>query len=209
MRLRNLLASVVILMVCLLSPGLAISDEIEDLVRNGDFEENVDLAQWGFDGKNSVATMTIDKKDSAVGDSSLFVEILALDPGAGWVPNIQQQGHILVKGITYTYSAFLKAEDPKNITLDVKQNGAPWQSYKSESFSVGIEWTEYWLTFEAQQDAPAMVLELQNTNSLINHWIDGVRFYEGEYEPTIPGQEQAVTPGGKLPATWAAIRVQY
>ena len=209
MRARNLLASIVVLIACLLGTGLVISDEIENLVRNGDFEQVGDLTQWGLDDKNSVAIMSMDKKEAATGKGSLFIEILALDPAAGWVPNVQQHQHTLEKGVTYTYSAFLKAEEPKSITLDVKEDGGSWRSYRNETFSVGTEWAEYWFTFEAQEDAPSMMLELQNTNSLVNHWIDGVRFYEGEYEPAIPTQGNAVAPAGKLPATWAAIRVQY
>jgi len=209
MRTRFLLAGIVVLIACLMSHGLAISDEIENLVRNGDFEQAADLVQWGLDDKNSVATMSIDNKDAATGDSSLFLEIFALDPAASWVPNVQQQQHSLEKGTTYTYSAFLKAEEPKSITMDVKEDGGSWQSYKNQSFSVKTEWEEYWFTFQAQEDAPAVVLEFQNTNSEISHWIDGVRFYVGEYVPTLEDQEEAVEPSGKLPTTWAAIRTQY
>ena len=125
------------------------------------------------------------------------------------MPNPTQHQHSFERGITYTYAAFLKAEEPKQITMNAKQDGGDWRSYKNETFSVGTEWEEFWFTFKAQEDAPSMMLEFNNSNSLVNHWIDGVRFYEGEYEPYTPQEPEAVEAVGKLLTTWAAIRIQY
>ena len=209
MRAKYFLVSSIVLVVWLLSPGLAVSDEIENLVRGGDFEEDADLNQWGLDAKNSISSMTRDENTAAIGESSLYIEITQLDPEAGWVPNPTQHQHSFESRATYTYAAFLKAEETKQITMNVKQDGGEWRSYISETFSVGTEWEEFWFTFEAQEDAPSMMLEFNNSSSLVNYWIDGVRFYEGEYEPYIPQEPKAVEAVGKLLTTWAAIRMQY
>jgi hypothetical protein len=122
------------------------------------------------------------------------------------VPNPTQHQHSLERRVTYTYAAFLKAEETKQITMNVKQDGGDWRSYISKTFSVGTEWEEFWFTFQAQEDAPSMMLEFNNSNSLVNYWIDGVRFYEGEYEPYIPPEPKAVEAMGKLLTTWAGIK---
>jgi len=70
--------------------------KVENLVRNGDFEKDTDLNQWSFE--ISAAKVKIDKKTSATGSSSLFVEIDHVLPDKPWEPQVKQLGYTFKKG---------------------------------------------------------------------------------------------------------------
>jgi hypothetical protein len=69
------------------------------------------------------------------------------------------------------------------------------------------EWAEYYVT------TPMMPDDI-NPGSITFHigyapgefWMDGVRFYEGEYEEPEFNPDRAVMPHGKLSATWGSIK---
>ncbi len=46
----------------------------------------------------------------------------------------------------------------------------------------------------------------RNNGTLVNYWVDGVRFFEGEYEPYFP--DQAVSSAGKLAVAWGGLKVK-
>jgi len=208
MRVRCLLTSVVFLMVCLLNVSLAVDDEIEDLIRGGDFEEGfADKDLWTLQIEGTAAcTLTIDKQESVSGKASLFAEVISIDNAASWVPWIWQT-HTIEAGVTYTLSMFLKAEEERNVVLNVRDLNAPKQEHFEKTVLVGTEWQEYWATFTSPKDVEAKV-GLRG-GPAINYWIDLIKFYEGEYVPTeIDGQKIAVSPRSRLATVWGALKAR-
>ena len=208
MRVKYSLFSVVVLVSWFLSSGFAISDEIENMILHGDFEQDADLGQWGLDAKGAVATMTRDRKDSAMGESSLFIEILSLDPGFAHVPNPSYNQRLTFEeGETYTCSAFFKAEEKRDVAIKIRKFEV-WTVCSQKTVNVGTEWEEHYLTFTSEEDVEALAgLCFNNTGSDVSYWIDDVKFYEGKYEPTFPGVK-AVTARDKLAAKWAEIKAR-
>jgi hypothetical protein len=206
MRVRCMLTSVVFLMVCLVSVGLAVDDEIENLVAGGDFEEGLaDKDLWILQIEGTAAcTLTIDKHESVSGKASLFVEVTSIDNAAPWVPWIWQT-YTIEAGETYTLSMFLKAEEERNVVLNVRDLNAPKQEHFEKTVLVGTEWQEYWATFTSPKDVEAKVGV--RGGPAVNYWIDLIKFYEGEYVPTeIDGQRIAVSPGSRLTTIWGVIK---
>ena len=161
-------------------------------------------------GAGLIGSMAIDsKEDAATGDVSLFIEILDLGAASAHRPNPSYKERLsLEKGNTYTFSACLKAEEPRDIVLKVRLFDV-WTVCSQKRVSVGTEWDEYYLTFTSQEDVQAQAgLCFNNTGSETNYWIDNVWFYEGEYEPMLPGVERAVAASGKILNTWAAIKAR-
>lgn len=208
MRARCLLTSVVFLMVCLPGLGLADDDEIENLVKGGDFEEGfADKDLWTLQIEGTAACiLTIDKKGSVSGKASLFVEVTSIDNAAPWVPWIWQT-YTIEAGETYTLSMFLKAEEERNVVLNVRDLNAPKQEHFEKTVLVGTEWQEYWATFTSPKDVEAKVGV--RGGPAVNYWIDLIKFYEGEYVPTeIDGQRIAVSPGGRLATVWGVLKAR-
>lgn len=208
MRTRCLLTSVVFLMVCLPGLGLAGDDEIENLVVGGDFEEGLaDRDLWTLQIEGAAAcTLTIDEKESVSGKASLFAEVTSIDNGAPWVPWIWQ-AYTIEKGVTYTLSMFLKAEEERNVVLNVRDLNAPKQEHFEKTVLVGTEWQEYWATFTSPKDVEAKVGV--RGGPAVNYWIDLIKFYEGEYVPTeIDGQRIAVSPRSRVATIWGAIKAR-
>ena len=210
MRARSLLFSLVVLTVLLLNFGLLTAKaEIVNMARGGDFETAADLNQWSFWQDAGTATFTVDEDEVAIGTSSAFMEIVKLSVPEPWAPGLTQLPFDIEKGVTYTFSAFLKAESSRNVVMVVRFHGAGGNDprFLNEQMTVGTEWEEYWGTFTAQESSTPVGILFVNTGSDVSYWLDGVRFYEGEYEPTEP--VGAVSAMNKVPTTWAAIKAQY
>ncbi len=189
---------------------MAVGDEIENLIRGGDFEgKDADKSLWTLQVEGQAAcTLTIDKKEAADGKVSLFVDIASFDKAASWVPWVWQT-YTIEKGNTYTLSAFLKAEKERNVVLNVRDLVAPKQEHFEKTVLLGTEWQEYWATFTAPKDVEVKV-GFRFGGSDVNCWVDGIRFYEGEYVPTeIEGQKISVVSENALTTTWGQIKAQY
>lgn len=183
----------------------AMSD-IEDMVPGGDFENDADITQWTLVQDDGAATMIIDRGTSVSGGASLLFEITS--PGQKdeifGIPRFWRGNNEVRQGKTYTFSAFLKAEEERGVKLTTFRHGGAWDQYKEKEVTVSIEWQEHWFTFEAAETM-TVVAEFKNMDrSIVNYWVDTVRFYEGEYEPT--EIEQAVAAYNRLISIWAAIK---
>ena len=189
-------------------PGYA--DEIENLIKGGDFEEDADLQHWGIGLREGIASMTRDEEESVVGDFSLFFEIEEVSPVNPINPDLYNNtdgGITLEKGETYTWSAFLKAEAVRDVRLYVQLERDPWTVYANKQVTVGEEWEEYWVTFEQPETAMPVRVWFLNTGSDIDFWVDGVRVFVGEYAPTEIGGIRALSmTTEKIATTWAAIK---
>ena len=186
------------------------AEEIENLARGGDFENPDDIAQWGlWKAAATQGNMKIDKKNAAVGEASLYVFDIILDPLDKWKPNIVQVDiFILEKKKIHTYSAFLKAEKPRKLRMTfIDHINEPWPLGPDKIFEVGTEWQEYSVTSVPVPLAGSLQISNAPDGSRVNYWIDGVRFYRGKFQPTIP--PKAVSATGKLTTTWGTIKAQY
>jgi len=91
--------------VFLLVSGLCLSAaaaEIENLARGGDFEDgDIDKAKWNLNlGNAGVGTMSIDKKQAAIGKMSLFISGIGFAAAESWKPQIDQGNiDILEEGV--------------------------------------------------------------------------------------------------------------
>ncbi len=191
--------------------GVAVAaGEIENLARGGDFENPEDIAQWGlWKAAATQGNMKIDKKNAAVGEASLYVFDIILDPLDKWKPNVVQVDiFILEKKKIHTYSAFLKAEKPRKLRMTfIDHINEPWPLGPDKIFEVGTEWQEYSVTSVPVPLAGSLQISNAPDGSRVNYWIDGVRFYRGDFQPTIP--PKAVSATDKLTTTWGTIKAQY
>ena len=210
MRARCLLTGMVVLILCLPGLDLAVAvEEIENVARGGDFEEAIDRDQWRLNlGNNGIGTMTIDKKEAAIGECSLFIDGIGFAADESWKPQIDQTNVEVLEDGVYTLSAFLKAEEPRPLGMYSEIPVDPWTKIPNKVVTVGTEWKEYWAT--GIPPAGIVTIGFKNEGSKVSYWIDGVKFYPGEYVPTeIEGQKIAVAPGSKSATTWGSIKVQY
>ena len=207
---KLMIAGMVIIMACLLSSSLAVADEIENLAKGGDFENDGDIAQWSFE--DSAAIMTIDKKEAAVGERSLFVEIDHVLPDMSWEPQVHQTGFTFEGGQTYTLSSWFKAEEQRQIRLCIGEAGDPWGTWLSKTVNVGTEWEEFWTTGVMPVEVPVGRITPARNNagfSDVNYWMDDIKFYEGEYVATeIEVDKVAVFSRSTLATTWSKVKTQ-
>ena len=201
------LTGMAILLACLLNLGSAIAQDIENLAEGGDFEDAGEMAMWNLNlGNAGVGAMEIDKHEAAVGDASLFISGIDFDAAENWKPQIDQGGIDIFEDGVYTISAFLKAEAPREVGMYAELQIDPWTKSPSGTANVGTEWEEFWAT--GLPAAAAVGIGFSNRGFRVNYWIDGVRFYAGEYVPS-EGVERSVASGGKLTTTWGRIRTVY
>ena len=186
------------------------AEEIENLARGGDFETPDDMAQWGlWKAAATQGNMKIDKKNAAIGEASLYVFDIVLDPVDKWKPNIVQVDiFILEKKKLHTFSAFLKAEKARKLRMTfIDHINEPWPMGPDKIFDVGTEWKEYWVTSIPAALAGSLQISNAPEGSRVNYWIDGVRFYRGNFQPSIP--PRAVSIADKLATTWGTIKTRY
>ena len=203
------LIGMLILLVCLLNVNSTIAQDVENLARGGDFEDATDMGKWNLNlGNAGVGTRTIDKKEAAIGKASLFISGINFDPAENWKPQIDQGNIEILENGVYTISAFLKAEEPRSVGMYAELLVDPWTKSPNLAVNVGTEWKEYWAT--GVPPAGTVGIGFSNQGSKVNYWIDGVRYYAGEYVPTKnEGGTKAVTPRSKLTTTWGSIRTGY
>ena len=163
-------------------------EEGENVLVNGGFEDGV-LEPWNTYG--TVTVEVVEELEGAAVDEDPIEGSLALRidvPAAGanfWDAGLQHNPHPLEEGVIYTLSAFLKTQEGElRINYKPERGEAPWEGYGEQQFTFGEEWTEFSVT------TPPMPETVPN-GSVTFHiafapgtfFIDGVRFYEGEYVP--------------------------
>jgi hypothetical protein len=183
----------------------AYADEVENLIRNGDFEEGT--IEWALrQSEGAVATMREEKGEAIKGRSCVFIDIDNVAGTDAWHLSLYQEGHELGKNQTYTLSFWAKAEEPRQVAYYVEQAIDPWDEYGRESVQVNEEWQEYWTTFTASISG-AVWPRIALGESDVSIWVDNVRFYEGEYvEEEDLETQNAVGPASKLLMTWGRIK---
>jgi concanavalin A-like lectin/glucanase superfamily protein/carbohydrate binding protein with CBM4/9 domain/F5/8 type C domain-containing protein len=150
----------------------------ENLLANGGFEDG-DLAPWNTYG-DVVAEVV--SSEAIEGGSSLHITVNSA--GANfWDSGLQHTGHVFGAGKQYTLSAFVKCSTG---TLDINFKpelaADPWSGFGDQVFTMTDEWTEFSVTTPvfAENTSPAAIT-FHIGFAAADFWIDGVRFYEGEY----------------------------
>jgi len=195
-------------------PSLA-QDEVENIMINGGFEDGI-TDPWG--GYGGATQEVVDKLDGAAvpedpieGNFCLHVVVAAA--GANWWDlGLDQSGHVFEKGKKYTLSAFLKCkEGTLDINFKPELGQDPWTGYGEEIITMTDEWAEYSITTPVfSEDVSPATITFHIGFAAAEFWIDGVRFYEGDYAPPFLGDKsfasRPVPEDGSLhPSTWVNI----
>jgi len=161
-------------------------DEIINILANGGFEDGI-ADPWSTYG--SATTEVVQELVGAAvpeapieGGSCLHVEV----PEAGanfWDAGLQHAGHVFEAGKKYTLSVFLKSKEG---TLDINFKPElaqdPWTGYGDQVFTMTEEWTEFSVTTPVfAEDVSPATITFHIAFATGDFWIDGVRFYEGDY----------------------------
>jgi len=159
-----------------------------NLLTNGGFEDGVP-DPWSTYGDLVTTAEVVQVLEGAAipedpieGSSCLHVTVA--DAGANfWDAGLQNAGHVFEAGKKYTLSVFLKS---KSGTLDInfkpERAADPWEGYSDEVFTITEEWAEYNVTtpvIDADVDPASITFHIAFTAG--DFWVDGVRFYEGDY----------------------------
>ncbi len=196
------------------SPGRA-QDEVENILINGGFEDGV-AEPWGTYGG---ATMeVVDRLDGAAvdeepieGNYCLHVTVSAAAANF-WETGLNQGGLLFEAGKTYTLSVFLKCKEG---TLDINFKPElaqdPWTAPAEQSFVMTEEWAEYSITTSViSEDITPAEIVLHIGYAASEFWVDGIRWYEGEYVPPSLGDKAFASlpvpeDGALNPETWANL----
>ena len=174
-----------------LAPSRA-QDEVENILVNGGFEDGV-AEPWSTYG--SVTTEVVDKLEGAAIyedpiEGNFCLHLVVPEAGANfWDAGLQHAGHVFEAGKKYTLSAFLKCKKGElQINFKPELGQDPWPGYGEQSFTMTEEWAEYSTTtpvFIEDVDPATITFHIQYAAG--DFWIDGVRFYEGDYVPLDSG----------------------
>jgi len=189
-------------------------DENGNYFPNGGFEDGV-LEPWYVYG-GATAEVVSKLAGAAVaeepveGDLCLHVTVREPNPN-WWEIGLVPSGAVFEKGKKYTVSAFLKCkEGTLQVDLKPQRSEDPWTGYSQETFTITEEWTEYYVTTPVftENVTPAGVT-FHIGFAAGEFWIDGVRFYEGDYVKPVFHSLKARKPnpadGAMLPNTWVSL----
>jgi hypothetical protein len=170
--------------------GLSVSraQDGENLLENGGFETG-EMTPWSTYG--SVTTEVVETLDgAAVADGPIEGKycLHLVVPAAGanfWDVGLQHTGHVFETGKKYTLSAFLKAKEGEvQINFKPELGQDPWTGYGEQAFTMTDEWQEYSVTTPVfTQDVTPATITFHIAYAPSDFWVDGVRFYEGDYVP--------------------------
>ena len=178
----------------------------ENILKNGDFDLSLEgWHHWTHAAAAALFQAEGKKAEPVVGKKVAYVKISKA--GELWHIQFYQQPFTLEKGTTYTYSLWAKSEKPRNITMRIIHQGAPWTVYSGKSIRLSEDWKEFFITFKMPVDDVSSRAGIIMGAEKVDVWLDHIRLYEGEYVADIDGAEpQAVEPSDKLATTWATLK---
>ncbi len=204
---------VVLLVLCLISvPFVAQAQEVENLVLNPSFEDELDIIDdawiengwvtWG-DGDGLPSVVAMDEDDFADGSRSARVEPVGT---VDWHFMIIYYPVALDFGEPYTVSFWARAQEERTIAVHMKDVGNAG-SFGLTTFTITPDWSEYHYTADAEQGN--IKLEIFVSASEVPLWFDFVHIYAGEYvEGIAPSEFTAVVqPDSKLSTSWGALKL--
>lgn len=178
----------------------------ENILKNGDFDLSLEgWHHWTHADAAALFQTEGKKAEPVVGKKVAYVKISKA--GELWHIQFYQQPFTLEKGTTYTYSLWAKSEKPRNVTMRIIHQGAPWTVYSGKSIRLSEDWKEFFITFEMPADDVSSRAGIIMGAEKVDVWLDHIRLYEGEYVADIEGAEpQAVESSDKLTTTWATLK---
>ena len=179
----------------------------ENILNNGDFDLHLQgWHHWTHESANALFQTEGKKAEPIVGKNVAYIKINKAGNALGHI-QLYQQPFTLLEGTTYTYSLWAKSEKPRNVTMRIMHQGAPWNVYSGRSIGLSETWKEFFITFKMPVDDVSSRAGIIMGIEKVDVWIDHVRLYEGEYVSDIEGAEpHAVEPSDKLATVWAALR---
>jgi hypothetical protein len=209
-RIHQLVLSIT-LVIGMIFTSSAYSQEVENLLMDGGFEEAV--LGWGLAIRApAAATLTIDTEEKRVGQASARIEITDVGDGSSnHNLTLDNNAGIAVEAnTTYTVDFWTKAEVDRTLIIDALQNQDPWtRLFRVTDLPVTTEWTRIHHTFQADATMSPVVFLFSFVDSKTTIWLDHVRFYEGEFDEEDGGPESAFDPdpedGAVVEATWANL----
>ncbi|MCF7974638.1 MAG: carbohydrate binding domain-containing protein, partial [Phycisphaerae bacterium] len=174
--------------IFMLSMGLGIcqAQQVENLVENGGFESGTQdpITSYGAATLEVVTELTgAAVPDSPIeGNQCLYVSVSAA--GANfWDVGLKYGGYTFEQGKHYTLSAFFKSKSgDNNVNFKPELDQDPYTGYGSQQITFTEEWVEYSITtpdFTANVTPAALTFHIGYIAG--DFWVDGIRFYEGDY----------------------------
>ena len=169
--------------------GFGISRAQENILLNGGFEDGV-LEPWTTYGNATFEVVTelvgADvPEDPIEGNYCLYVSVAAAGTNY-WDVWLKYPGLVFQTGKHYTFSAFVKcATGTVQAAFKPELDQPPNTGYGAATLTITDEWQELYVTtpvFNANV-TPADVVFLIAFDAA-EFWVDGVRFYEGDYVPS-------------------------
>ena len=209
-RIHQLILSITLVIGMILTSS-AFSQEVENLLMDGDFEEPV--SGWSLARRApAAATLTIDTVEKRVGQASARIDITNVGDGtSNHNLTLDNNAAIAVEANkTYTVDFWTKAEADRTLIIDALLNQDPWtRLFRATDLPVTTEWTRIHHTFQADATMSPVVFLFSFVDSTTTIWLDHVRFYEGEFDEEDGGPESAFDPdpedGAVVEATWANL----
>ena len=160
---------------------------------NGGFEDGV-FDPWSSYGKPT-AEVVQELVGAAVpeapieGSFCLYVDVAEGIPNF-WDAGLQPVGEVFEAGKKYTISAFLKArKGTLDITFKPELGEDPHTGYGEQVITITDTWAEYHVTTPVfKEDVRPASFSFLIGAAAGGFWLDDVRFYEGDYVPTLVGQ---------------------
>ncbi|MBN2594995.1 MAG: carbohydrate binding domain-containing protein [Sedimentisphaerales bacterium] len=214
MRTRIITLTTVLLIGFILCGTSRAQDENGNYFPNGGFEDGV-LDPWYVYGAATAEVVdelagAVVAEDPVEGDLCLHVTVPEANPN-WWEIGLVPSGAVFEQGKNYTVSAFLKCKEG-TFQVDFKPqiSADPWTGYSQETFTITEEWAEYNVTtpvFTETVTPAGFTFHIGFAAG--EFWIDGVRFYEGDYIPPVfrsfTAEKPSPADGAFHEATWASL----
>jgi len=169
------------------------AQEVENLLDNGGFEDGV-VAPWSVWGGGATGEAVQQLVGAAIAEDPIEGKycLHVVVPEAGensWSSGLEQRGHDFEAGKHYTLSAFCKCNaGTLQIAFKPEHGADPWEGYGYQIFTMTEEWTEFSVTTPVfASDVSPGVMQFHIAFAAGDFWVDGVRWYEGDYVPPVLG----------------------
>ena len=185
MKIRVVWFAAIVALACLgVTPGFG--QEVENLLENGGFEAG-DMTAWGnYGGATMEVVDTLDGASipEAPIEGGYALHVVVDAAGANnWDVGLQHPGHVFEQGKYYTFSTFMKSKSGDlQVRLKPELGQDPWTAYGEVEITITEEWAEYSTTLPVlTADVDPATLTYHIAFAPGDFWVDGVRFYEGDY----------------------------
>jgi len=157
--------------------GTIAEREVVNLLVNGGFEDGV-LEPWQVYGGTGEVVAT----GAFEGSFCLKATVETL-PANFYSSGVKYPGMTFQKGKKYTLSAWLRCDEgTRKINFKPEMDGGAYTGYGAQEFTMTSEWAEYSVTTpEFTADVSPAALTFHIGYAVGSFYMDGVRFYEGEY----------------------------